>query len=150
MSNLTSFISKITFYKEQLVPITSIRFKANVFCIYSFTLLKTAATLIPNKIITVRKTDATSIYNIIRRAIRKRNRLNKSVKKSNLPEHWSKFRKFRNKTVNLILKEKQVYIAGLVAKLHFETLSIRSWWITASHLAGLKSRESDIPTFRQQ
>ncbi|CAC5415948.1 unnamed protein product [Mytilus coruscus] len=69
----------------------------------SFTqiLLKTAAESIPNKIITVRKTDPPWINNTIRRAIRKRNRMNKRAKKSNLPEHWSKFRKFRNKTSNI-------------------------------------------------
>ncbi|CAC5356718.1 unnamed protein product [Mytilus coruscus] len=57
----------------------------------SFTqiLLKTAAESIPNKIITVRKTDPPWINNTIRRAIRKRNRMNKRAKKSNLPEHWS-------------------------------------------------------------
>ncbi|CAC5366422.1 unnamed protein product [Mytilus coruscus] len=52
---------------------------------------------------------------------------------------------FRNKTVNVIRKQQQDYINGLVAKLRSYSLSIKSWWITASHLAGFKSRESDIP-----
>ncbi|CAC5425653.1 unnamed protein product [Mytilus coruscus] len=98
-------------------------------------ILKTAAESIPNKIIIVMKTDPPWINNTIRRAIRTRNRMNKRANKSNLPEHWSKFRKFRNETVNLVRKQKQDYIDGLVAKLRSDSLSIRSWW----------SRESDIP-----
>ena len=71
-------------------------------------LLKAAADSIPNKVITVRKMDPPWINNAVRRAIRKRNRLNNRAKKTNLPEHWAKFRKFRNKTVNLVRQQKQV------------------------------------------
>ena len=108
-------------------------------------LLKAAADSIPNKVITVRKMDPPWINNAVRRAIRKRNRLNNRAKKTNLPEHWAKFRKFRNKTVNLVRQQKQVYFDGLVNKLRSDTLGIRNWWITASKLAGFKSCNSDIP-----
>ena len=76
---------------------------------FTNTLLKIATETIPNKVITVRKMDPPWINNNVRRAIRKRNRLNKRAKRTNNPEHWLKFRKFRNKTVNLIRKQKQDY-----------------------------------------
>lgn len=108
-------------------------------------ILKTATETIPNKIITVRKLDPPWMNNEIRRAIRKRDRFHKRAKKSDFPEHWSKFRKIRNRTVNLVRKQKQLYLDGLVDKLRSNTLDIRNWWMTASKVAGFKSRDSDSP-----
>ena len=61
---------------------------------------------IPNKIITVRKTNPPWMNGAIHRAIRKRNRFKDNRKKSNLPVHWANFRKSRNKTINIIRKQK--------------------------------------------
>jgi hypothetical protein len=51
----------------------------------------------------------------IRRAIRKRNRFQRQAKKSNLPVHWVNFRKSRNKTTNIIRRQKELYFDNLIA-----------------------------------
>ena len=70
-------------------------------------ILQAAGESIPNKIITVGKTDPPWMNGAIRRDIRKRNRFQRQAKKSNLPVHWANFRKSRNKTINIIRRQKK-------------------------------------------
>ena len=81
----------------------------------------------------------------IRRAIRKRNRLQRQAKKSNLPVHWANFRKSRNKIINLIRRQKELYFDNLIAKLKSRQTSVRDWWKSASQLVGRNSNNSVIP-----
>jgi hypothetical protein len=83
MSRFVNKLNRIVFYK------------------YTNVILQAAGETIPNKIITVRKTEPSWMNGAIRRAIRKRNRFQRQAKKSNLPVHWANFRKSRNKTIAL-------------------------------------------------
>ena len=112
---------------------------------FSNLLTQAALASIPSKIITVRKSEPPWINNLVRRAIRKRNRLHKKAKKTNNPDHWSKFRKFRNRTINIIRNRKQEFLDNCISKLRSESLSIREWWKLASKVADFKTRVSSIP-----
>ena len=112
---------------------------------FSNVILQAAGETIPNKIITVRKTDPPWMNGAIRRAIRKRNRFQRQAKKSNLPVHWANFRKSRNKTVNIIRRQKELYFDNLIAKLKSRQTSARDWWKSASQLVGRNSNNSVTP-----
>jgi hypothetical protein len=98
-----------------------------------------------SKIITVGKTDPPWMNGDIRRAIRKRNQLQRQAKKSNLPVHWANFRKSRNKIINLIRRQKELYFDNLIAKLKSRQTSARDWWKYASQLVGRNSNNVVIP-----
>jgi hypothetical protein len=108
-------------------------------------ILQAAGESIANKIITVRKTDPPWVNGAIRRVIRKRNRLQRQAKKSNLPVHWANFRKSRNKTINIIRRQKELYFYNLIAKLKSRQTSARYWWKSASQLVGRNSNNVVIP-----
>lgn len=113
--------------------------------LFTNTILHAAEDTIPNKTIMVRKSEPLWMNNRIRRAIRQRNRMHKRAKKSNLPDHWQKFRKIRNSTVNLIRKEKDKYFNSLIEKLTSRATSIKDWWKIASKIAGFNKKDSEIP-----
>ena len=112
---------------------------------FSKLFLNVASEAIPNKIVTVRKHDPPWMNNIIRKAIRRRNRAHKRAKKLNSPDHWEKFRKFRNKVVNAIRKEKSVYYDKLIEKLCSQRNNVKEWWKLASKVTGFKSKDPNIP-----
>ncbi|CAC5378414.1 unnamed protein product [Mytilus coruscus] len=112
---------------------------------FSELLIDFASKAIPNKIITVRKTDPPWMNNYIRRTIRKRNRIYKKAKKANSPENWLQFRRSRNKTVNVIRNEKTKFYDKLIGKLRTTMSSIKVWWNLAYHITNLKSRDMNIP-----
>jgi hypothetical protein len=90
-------------------------------------LLQAADESIPNKIITVRKTGPPWMNGAIRIAIRKRNRLQRQANKSNLPVHLANFRESRNKTINIIRRQRELYFENLIAKLKSLQTIERDW-----------------------
>ena len=112
---------------------------------FSNVILQAAGESIPNKIITVRKTDPPWTNGAIHRANRKRNRLQRQAKKSNLPVHWANFRKSRNKTINIICRQKEINFDNLIAKLKSRQTSARDWWKSMSQLVGRNSNNFVIP-----
>jgi hypothetical protein len=112
---------------------------------FSNVILQAAGESILHEIITVRKTDPPWMNGAIRRVIRKRNRLQKQAKKSYLPVHWASFRKSRNKIINLIRRQKELYFDNLIAKLKSRQTSARDWWKSASQLVGRNSNNFVIP-----
>ena len=72
-------------------------------------------------------------------------RFQRQAKKSNLPVHWANFRKSRNKTINIIRRQKELYFDNLIAKLKSRQTSVRDWWKSASQLVGRNSNNSVIP-----
>ncbi|VDI21638.1 Hypothetical predicted protein [Mytilus galloprovincialis] len=112
---------------------------------FSELLIDFASKAIPNKNITVRKTDPPWMNNYIRRTIRKRNRIYKKAKKANSPENWLQFRRSRNKTVNVIRNEKTKFYDKLIGKLRTTMSSTKIWWNLAYRITNLKSRDMNIP-----
>ncbi|CAC5418083.1 unnamed protein product [Mytilus coruscus] len=112
---------------------------------FSELLIDFASKAIPNKTITVRKSDHPLMNNYIRRTIRKRNRIYKKAKKANSPENWLQFRRIRNKTVNVIRNEKTKFYDKLIEKLRTTMSSTKVWWNLAYHITNLKSRDMNIP-----
>jgi hypothetical protein len=60
-------------------------------------LIDAANTNIPNRVITVKKDNPQWLTSSIKCGIRRKNRLHKRAKRSNLPGHWERFRIDRNK-----------------------------------------------------
>ena len=85
---------------------------------------------IPNRFIKVNPTDPLWITSEIKRQIRKRKRLYRKAKTSNIPHLWQKFNKFRNGTFELIRKSKQSQINKLAENLKSEQHCSKHWWTT--------------------
>jgi len=91
-------------------------------------ILNAAADTIPNKIVTIRKSDPPWITSYIRKNIRKKNRLHKKAKKSNTAYKWEKFRKQRNKCVDIIRTARDTYYNDLSDKIISEKPGSKNFW----------------------
>ena len=98
----------------------------------------------PNKTIRIRPSDPPWITTHLKKCIRKRKRAYKQAKRTNLPAHWSKFKKLRNKTIADLRNCKKAFFDKLSEKLKSETLSSQDWWATLKHIINQNSR-SQIP-----
>ena len=103
-------------------------------------IISLAKECIPNKTIRIRPWITTHL----KQCIRKRKRAYKQAKRTNLPAHWSKFKKLRNKTTVVLRNSKKAFFDKLSEKLKSETLSSRDWWATLKHIINQNSR-SQIP-----
>jgi hypothetical protein len=83
-------------------------------------LIDAANTNIPNRVITVRKDNPPWLTSSIKRVIRRKNRLHKRAKRSNLPGHWERFRIARNKCNNLVSNAKITPLCSIggIVRLH--------------------------------
>ncbi|CAC5395380.1 unnamed protein product [Mytilus coruscus] len=100
---------------------------------------------IPNKIITVRKSEPPWMNNIVRRLIRKKNRIHRKAKRYNNASTWTKFRRIRNDVTSLIRKTKDDFNDNLVSKLSNSNSTGRDWWNTVKQLTSIKSCRPGIP-----
>ena len=107
-------------------------------------IISLAKECIPNKTIRIRPSDPPWITTHLKQYIRKRKRAYKQAKRTNLPAHWSKFKKLRNKTIAVLRNSKKAFFDKLSEKLKSETLSSRDWWATLKHIINQNSR-SQIP-----
>ena len=96
---------------------------------FTETFLRVARECIPTKIVTIRNSDRPWFNSELRREIRKRVRIRKTVKKYSKQSDIDKYKKQRNRVNNL----------KKIAKEHFE-----------QHLDGVRPiiRQSDSPTVR--
>ena len=85
---------------------------------------------IPNRSIKVRTSDPPWITTFLKRQIRKRKRLYRKAKRSDLERHWIKFRQLRNETNTMIRKSKQQFHDNIAEKLKSKSLSSKDWWST--------------------
>ena len=66
----------------------------------------------------------------MKRQIRKRKRLYRKAKQTNLERHWIKFRQLRNETNTMIRNSKQQFYDNIAGKLKSKSLSSKDWWST--------------------
>ena len=88
-------------------------------CVLKFNelVVKIAKECIPNKLVTIRKSDPPWLNNSTKKLIRQRNRAHVKAKQSNNPNAWSKFRKIRNKCISVVWKSKHCYYNKISSKL---------------------------------
>ena len=94
------------------------------------TILSLTKECIPNKSIRVRTSDPPWITTLLKRQIRKRKRLYRKAKQTNLERHWIKFRQLRNETNTMICNSKQQFYDNIAEKLKTKSLSSKDWWST--------------------
>ena len=94
------------------------------------TILSLTKECIPNKSIRVRTSDPPWITTLLKRQIRKRKRLYRKAKQTNLERHWIKFRQLRNETNTMIRNSKQQFYNNIAEKLKSKSLSSKDWWST--------------------
>ena len=94
------------------------------------TILSLTKECIPNKSIRVRTSDPPWITTLLKRQIRKRKRLYRKAKQTNLERHWIKFRQLRNETNTMIRNSKQQFYDNIAKKLKSKSLSPKDWWST--------------------
>ena len=94
------------------------------------TILSLTKECIPNKSIRVRTSDPPWITTLLKRQIRKRKRLYRKAKQTNLERHWIKFRQLRNETNTMIRNSKQQFYDNTAEKLKSKSLSSKDWWST--------------------
>ena len=114
----------------------------------AFTTLLTekAKQSIPNKLVTIRKSDPPWINNKIRRLIRKRKRVHRKAKSTNLPNHWANFRKIRNSVIAEIRKVKLQYESKIIDEINNGDPQTQTWWKKISDFAGFQKKKQNIPT----
>ena len=108
-------------------------------------ILTAAENSIPHKMIWIRKSDPPWMNGLIRKTIRKRRRLHSKAKRTNSDYDWAKYRKIRNKCVNLVKSAKDRYIEIQTSSLDSPSLSIHNWWKLLKNVLGTASNKSDYP-----
>ena len=100
---------------------------------------------IPRKTVTIRPRDKPWMNGIVRRAIRRRNRLLRIHNKKRTELSWENYRRQRNLTTTLIRQAKQTYYDKVNAELSNPLTNIKKWWSISKNLCG-KTYKSRIPT----
>ncbi len=100
---------------------------------------------IPHKKVTIRPSDLPWRTNEIRRKSRKRDRLHRKAKQTNMPDHWSHFRKARNEVISLLRSEKNKYFGTLASKLKSGSLQVKNWWQVAKKFIKKDDKEAGLP-----
>ena len=84
---------------------------------------------------------------IIRKEIRRRNRLYRKAKKSNNASCWTKFKFVRNRVISIIRQSKENYYERLSSKLKSGTLSSPDWWKTLKSMISPHTETCIPPLF---
>jgi hypothetical protein len=108
-------------------------------------LIDAANTNIPNRVITVRKDNPPWLTSSIKRVIRRKNRLHKRAKRSNLPGHWERFRIARNKCNNLVSNAKITHYSKVSENIRLEKAGSKNWWTLVKSLTGNNECSRTIP-----
>ena len=108
-------------------------------------LIDAANTNIPNRVITVRKDNPPWLTSSIKRVIRRKNRLHKRAKRSNLPGHWERFRIARNKCNNLVSNAKITHYSKVSENIRLEKAGSENWWTLVKNLTGNNDCSRTIP-----
>ena len=108
-------------------------------------ILYIAKECIPNRVIRVRPSDPPWLTTYIKRFIRKRKRAYRKAKLTNLPTNWNKFRKLRNKVVNMIREAKNTHTDKISDKLKSGSISSRDWWTILKLFISPKTRSTVPP-----
>ena len=85
---------------------------------------------VPNRSIKVKPSDPPWLTSALKRHIRKRKRAYKKALRSNLDQHWNKFKTLRNEAITMIRDSKQKFFKKIADKLKSDTLSSKDWWAT--------------------
>ena len=93
-------------------------------------ILSIANEAIPNRSITINRSDPPWITSCIKRHIRRRKRAYRKAKTTGYDSDWIKFKKLRNNVVSLIRNSKRSFYDKIAEKLRSENLSNKSWWST--------------------
>lgn len=80
---------------------------------FNETIIKHARNNIPNKIVTIRKSDPPWMNNEIRTLIRRRKRLHSIAKRTDHPDKWTEFRKTRNHCIRTVRNARDDYYKKL-------------------------------------
>ena len=104
-----------------------------------------ASECIPNRHVRIKPSDPPWITSTIKYYIRKRKRAFRRAKRTGIDTHWEKFRKLRNKAVNMIRTSKKSYYDLIAERLKSKTLSARDWWSTLKSFIVPNSKSSIPP-----
>ena len=104
-----------------------------------------ASECIPNRHVRIKPSDPPWITSTIKYYIRKRKRAFRRAKRTGIDTHWEKFRKLRNKAVNLIRNSKKSYYDLIAERLKSKTLSAKDWWSTLKTFIVPNSKSSIPP-----
>jgi hypothetical protein len=116
----------------------------SITCSIRQTITDIANDTIPNRIICIRKDNPPRLTTAIKNQIRRKKRIHKRSKQTNLEGHWVTFRKARNICSILILNAKTKYYSSISEKNHTETTGSKNWWNLVKSLLG-DSNNRPIP-----
>ncbi len=109
--------------------------------------IKTAASMsIPNKTAWIRPSDYTWVNGHIRKLIRKRKRLYRRAKRTNINEHWASFRSQRNLVTSEIKKAKIKYNEELSNKLKANNTDPKLFWKISKQLFNSNNNQRSLPS----
>ena len=114
-------------------------------CSIRQTITDIANDTIPNIIICIRKDNPPWLTTAITNQIRRKKRIHKRTKQTNLEGHWVKFRKARNICNKLILNANTKYYSSISEKIHTETTGSKNWWNLVKSLLGDYNNRSIPP-----
>jgi hypothetical protein len=99
----------------------------SITCSITQTITDIANDTIPNIIISIRKDNPPWLTTAMKKQIRRKKRIHKRAKQTNLEGHWLTFRKARNICNKLILNAKTKYYSSISEKNHTETTGSKNW-----------------------
>lgn len=102
---------------------------------------------IPHRNVTIRPREKPWMTSVVRKALRKRDRLLKSHNRLKLLSSWEKYRIQRNYTTAVIRKAKSIYYKKINISLADPKISSKKWWSIAKHFYSDKA--SSIPTITE-
>ena len=111
-------------------------------------IMQAADKSIPNKIITIKPSDHPWITCHIKNMIRKRKRIVRQIKKTNINHYWLKYKTIRNNVVKEIKQSKQQYFDKLDQLLFSENIDPKLFWKTSKQLLNLNKSSGSIPTLK--
>jgi hypothetical protein len=99
----------------------------SITCSITQTITDIANDTIPNIIISIRKDNPPWLTTAMKKQIRRKKRIHKRAKQTNLEGYWLTFRKARNICNKLILNGKTKYYSSISEKNHTETTGSKNW-----------------------
>jgi hypothetical protein len=85
------------------------------------------------------------ITSSIKRVIRRKNRLHKRAKRSNLSGHWERFRIARNKCNNLVSNANIAHYSMVSDNIRLEKDGSKNWWTLVKSLTGNNDCNRTMP-----
>ena len=110
-------------------------------------LINLAKESIPNKKVRIRPQDLPWINGLVRKLMRKRNRLYKKYKLNKTIERYDAYKKVRNDVTALLGKLKKEYFTSLAEKLKTSNLSSSDYWKTLKSFIKPTTNSSISPIF---